>query len=168
VRCTLTHVMRVTPATFWEHVFFDPAYNRALYEALGFASMQVISLDSPPDGAIRRELRAEPPLHVPAAIKRKLQGRIFYTEHGHFDVPGQAWKFRSVPSVIPDQVSIVGSLHLAPHPRGALHAVELEARVSAWGFIGSLIEGVIERNSRESFATTVAFTDRWAEEKGLI
>lgn len=160
--------MRVTPATFWERVFFDAAYNRALYEALGFASMQVISLDSPPDGAIRRELRAEPPLHVPAAIKRRLSGKIHYTEHGHFDLPSQAWEFRSVPSVMADQVSIAGRLHLAPHPRGALHSVELEARVSAWGIIGKLVESVIERNSRESFATTVAFTDRWAEEKGLI
>ncbi len=167
MRCVLTHVMRVTPATFWERIFFDDAYNRALYEKLGFEGMRVISFESPPDGAIRRELRAEPPMRVPAAIKRKLQGKVYYTEYGQLDVPSQTWAFRTVPSVIPDQLSVVGSVHLAPHPRGALHSVELVACVSAWG-IGSLIESVIERNSRESFATTAVFTDRWAEEKGLI
>jgi len=167
VKFALAHVMHVTPETFWGRVFLDEEYNRGLYAELGFAGMQILSFDRPPDGAARRVLRAEPPLHVPAALKRKLQGKVFYTEHGHFDVPSQSWHFRSVPSVMSDQVSIVGRVHVAPHPEGAVHTVDLEAHVSAWG-IGGLIESVIERNSRESFATTIAFTDRWAREKGLV
>lgn len=162
----LTHVLSVSPATFWGRLFFDRTYNEHLYQALGFANMQVLELEERADGCVRRLLRAEPPLHVPAILKSKLQGKIFYTEDGIYDPAAQTWVFRSIPSVVPDQVSITGRIQLSPHAKGALHAVEVEARVTAWG-VGALIERVIERNTRDSFAITTQFIDRWAAEKGL-
>ncbi len=162
----LSNVLRVAPATFWDQLFFDEAYNQGLYVALGFANMQVLKLDREPS-AVHRTLRAEPPIHAPAVLKRKLVGKLFYTEAGTFDLSTRRWTFQSIPSVLPDQVSIRGEIELLPHADGSLHRVDLDVRVTAWG-IGSIIEHVIERNTRESFATTLAFTERWAKEKGLV
>jgi len=166
VKFQVTHILSVTPATFWGQLFFDRVYNEQLYQALGFANMQVLSLEEQADGVVRRVLRAEPPLHVPAVLKAKLQGKIFYTEDGSYDPARQIWVFRSIPSVVPDQVSITGRIQLSPHDKGALHEVDVEARVTAWG-VGALIERVIERNTRDSLAVTTQFIDRWAREKGL-
>ncbi len=162
----VANVVRVAPATFWDQLFFDQAYNQSLYVALGFANMHVLSLDRQP-ATITRSLRAEPPLHAPAVIKRRLEGKFFYTERGEFDRVSKRWTFESIPSVLADQVSIRGTIELLPHAHGAEHCVDIEARVTAWG-IGSLIERVIERNTRESFATTISFTEQWVQQKGLV
>ena len=167
MKFTLRHAVHLSPATFWQRVFFDDEYNRLLYVALGFADMRVLSLDSPADGKIRRVLRAEPPINLPMVLKRKLQGKVFYTEQGHFEPATQSWAFQSIPSVLSDQMSIQGRLQLLPHPEGSTHVVDLDVRVTAWG-MGPLLEGLIERNARDSFATTVGFTNRWAEQKGLV
>ncbi len=166
MKFSVSNVLRVAPEIFWEQIFFDEAYNQGLYAALGFATMQVISSDRQP-GLIRRSLRAEPPIHAPSALKRKLEGKLFYTEEGEFDLTTRRWSFRSSSSVLPDKVSIRGTIALSPHAEGAQHLVEIEARVTAWG-LGSVIERVIERNTRDSYATTIAFTERWATEKGLV
>lgn len=162
----LLQVLRVAPATFWDQIFFDEAYNQALYVALGFDNMRVLSQEATP-ASIRRVLRAEPPIHAPAVIKRKLSGKVFYTEDGTLDLQTRRWTFSSVPSVLPDQVSIRGTITLSPHTEGAEHCVDIDVQVSAWG-IGNLVEHIIERNTRESFAITIPFTERWAKEKGLV
>lgn len=162
----IVNVLRVAPATFWDQLFFDEAYNQSLYAALGFVSVRVLSFDRQPT-LIRRSLQAEPPIHAPAALKRKLTGKVFYTEEGELDLVNKRWSFRSNSSVLPDKVSIRGTIECSPHAEGALHRVEIDACVNAWG-IGSVIEHLIERNTRESYANTIAFTERWATEKGLV
>jgi hypothetical protein len=166
VKFEIVNLLRVAPATFWDELFFDEAYNQSLYAALGFVSMRVLSFDRQAT-VVRRGLQAEPPIHAPAALKRKLTGKVFYSEEGELDLVHKRWTFRSNSSVMPDQVSIRGQIELLPHAEGALHRVEIDARVNAWG-IGSVIEHLIERNTRESYDKTIAFTERWAREKGLV
>ncbi len=167
MKSSIVNHLRVSPETFWEKLFFDEAYNRGLYETLRFASYEVTSLEHLPGGVIRRTLRAEPPLDVPEFLKRRLQGHIYYTEDGHYDPVTATWSFRNVPSVAPDQVYVGGTIRLRPHALGAEHVCELEARVSAFGF-GSVIAKLIDQNTRASYLLTVAYTNRYAAERGLL
>jgi hypothetical protein len=44
--------------------------------------------------------------------------------------------------------------------------VELDVRITALG-LGSMIEKLVEKNVRESYAVTTRFTNAYAAEKGL-
>ena len=167
MKSTIVNHLRVTPATFWDKLFFDPEYNQALHAALRFQSYEVTTLEQLPGGRTRRVLRAEPPLDVPDLLKRKLSGRIYYVEDGTFDANTQVWSFRNVPSIAPEQVYIGGTIRVSPHAQGAEHVCELEARVSGFGF-GSVIARLLEKNTRASYEVTVAFTNRFAEERGWL
>jgi len=167
VKSSIVNHLRVSPETFWEKLFFDDAYNRGLHEALRFVSYEVTSLEHLPGGAIRRTLRAEPPLDVPDFLKRRLQGRIYYTEDGTYDPATATWSFRNVPSVAPDQVYIGGTIRVRAHPQGAEHVCDLEARVSGFGF-GSIIAKLLEQNTRASYQITVDYTNRYAAERGWL
>jgi len=167
VKSTIVNHLRVSPATFWDKLFFDDAYNRGLHEVLRFASYEVTSLARLPGGVIRRVLRAEPPLDVPDFLKRRLQGRIYYVEDGSFDPATGTWTFRNVPSVAPDQIYIGGTIRVAPHAEGAEHVCELTARVSGFGF-GSIVAKLLEQNTRASYQITVDYTNRYAAERGWL
>ncbi len=167
MKSSIVNHLRVTPSTFWDRLFFDERYNRELHEALRFVSYEVTRLEHLPNGAIRRVLRAEPPLDVPSLVKRRLAGRIYYVEDGTFDPSTGLWTFRTVPSVAADQVYIGGTIRVSPCPQGVEHVCELEARVSGFG-LGALIARLLERNTRASYDVTVAFTNLYAAERGWL
>ncbi len=167
MKTVVTHQLRVSPATFWERIFFDEGFNAKLYVALGFDQYQVLTQERGEGGVLRRVLRAVPPIHGPSILRRKLAGKIYYTEDGSYDPRSGVWSFRSEPSIVPDQVYIAGTITLTANAQGAEHRCELETRVTAWG-MGALIERVIDKGTRDSFQTTADFTNRWAEEHGLV
>jgi hypothetical protein len=167
VKSTIHSVLRVSPDTFWERIFFDPPYVEALHAHLGFETFAVTTLETLPGGCVRRVARAVPPLHAPAAIKKQLDNRLTYTDDGTFDPVKREWTFRTIPGVFADAVYVGGRIYLEPHEQGATHICEIEARVSVFG-IGSLIERILDRNTRQSFAVTARFTNDWAERQSLL
>jgi hypothetical protein len=166
VRTRIENVFHVAPSTFWERLFFDAEYNAGVYGALGFDTYEVQALETLPDGRTRRVLRAEPPISAPEILKRRLKGRVFYTEEGFFDPARQIWEFANESSVASDSSKVSGSIRAEPHPQGMLHVVELDIQVSAFGF-GGLVEKLIEKNTRDSYRVTTAFTNAYAKERGL-
>jgi hypothetical protein len=127
----------------------------------------VLTLETLPDGRVRRVLRAEPPIKAPDVVRRRLEGRVYYTEEGTFDPSRKVWEFENESSVASDSSQVSGTIRAEPHPEGMLHVVELDIRVKAFGF-GSMVERVIEKNTRESYRVTTAFTHEFAAQRGLL
>lgn len=154
----ITNVFHVSPALFWQRLFFDREYNRGLYRALGFVQYEVESLESSADGRVRRVLRAVPPINAPNIVRKKLEGRLFYREDGTYDPRTGLWTFKIVPSVAAESAKISGVLRAEPDPAGMRHICDLSAQVSAFG-LGALLERVIEKNTRDSYRLTAQFTN---------
>ena len=66
-----------------------------------------------------------------------------------------------------DSIYVGGRIYVQPHPQGAEHICELEACVSVFG-IGSMVEKILDKNTRDSFGVTARFVARWAEQHGLL
>src|SRR4051812_1950459 len=100
MRARIENVFHVTPATFWEVLFFDEEYNRRLYAELGFDAVEVRAVERLPDGRTRRAIRCEPPVKAPDLLKKRIQSKLAYEEEGFYDPRGSAmgggprWDFK--------------------------------------------------------------------------
>ena len=162
----IVNTIRVSPTVYWNQLFFDAEYLRRLYVALAFPQIEVQQLDVDAEGRTRRVLRAVPPFSAPDFIRKKLEGRLYYTEDGTYDPRTGRWSFSTAVSVASDKVEIRGVIHTEPVPEGLRHVLDLTAKVSAFG-VGSLLERLIEKNTRDSYAAMTAFTNRFAAERGV-
>lgn len=167
MKARIENVWRVTPEVFWDRLFFDAEYNEGVYRALGFSAYEVLTLETLPDGRVRRVLRAEPPIKAPDMLKRRLAGRVFYTEEGFYDPARRVWEFVNESSVASDSTRVSGSIRAEPHAEGMLHVVELDIQVRAFG-LGGVVEHLIQKNTRESYRVTTEFTHAYAREHGLL
>jgi hypothetical protein len=166
VRAQIVNIVHVTPAVYWEKLFFDADYHRELYHALAFPRCDVELLETDAQGRIRRVLRAVPPLHAPEFIQRQLAGKLFYIEDGTYDPGTGLWTFKNEVSVASESVKISGVIRTEPIRQGLRHVLHLEARVKVFG-LGSLFEHLIERNTRDGYAVMREFTNQFAAKKGL-
>jgi hypothetical protein len=166
VKSTVRNVLPVSPETFWERIFFDAAFVDALHVELGFETFEILEHETLADGRIRRVARAIPPVHAPAALKKRLDQTLSYVDDGVYDPRTREWTFRTIPGVFADSIYVGGRIYVLPHAQGVEHVCELEARVSVFG-IGSMIEKILDKNTRESFSVTARFITRWADEHGL-
>ena len=101
----IENVFHFPEATFWDVLFFDHEYNARLHRELGFQTYEVRALEELPDGKVRRALRCEPPLKVPAMLKKRIQSRVFYEEEGVYDRNAKRWEFSSTSTVMPESAS---------------------------------------------------------------
>jgi hypothetical protein len=154
----IVNLLRVSPETFWQRLFFDRDYNTGLYQALGFAHCDVESLETSAEGRVRRVIKAVPPLKAPELVRRKLEGRLYYREDGTYDPRTGLWTFKIVPSVGSESTKISGVIRAEPEAAGMRQIVELSTHVSAFG-VGGVIERVIEKNTRESYRLTAQYTN---------
>ena len=162
----IVNTLCVSPVHYWERIFFDPEYVRALYAELAFPVLEVQCLNVEPNGTTRRVLRAVPPVAAPEFIRKKLEGRLYYTEDGTYDPRTGCWSFSTLVSVAADKVDIRGVIHTEPLAGGLRHVLDLSAKVSAFG-VGPLFERLIEKNTRDSYAHMAAFTNRFASQRGM-
>jgi hypothetical protein len=167
MRARIENVFHVTPAVFWEVLFFDDEYNRRLYAELGFDAVEVRSVERLGDGRIRRAIRCEPPVKAPDMLRKRIQNKLAYEEEGTYDPRGPRWDFKSTSNVAPDSTKIGGSIIAQPHAQGMLHVVELDISISVFG-LGGMIEKILEKNVRESYRVTTRFTNAYAVEKGYV
>jgi hypothetical protein len=167
MRARIENVFHVTPATFWEVLFFDEEYNNRLYAELGFDAVEVKGIERLPDGRVRRSIRCEPPVRAPDLLKKRIQNKLAYEEEGTYDPRGPRWDFKTLSNVAPESTKISGAITAEPHTHGMLHVVELDITISVFG-LGGMIEKVLEKNIRESYRVTTRFTNAFAVEKGLV
>ena len=79
MKFTLRHPYSIEPEAFWRDVFFDPAYNEALYrKALQFEAFKVIEETQGPDGRRARKMSVTPKIDAPGPIKSLLGDSVSY------------------------------------------------------------------------------------------
>ena len=168
MRYTIKHIFNTDVDTFWDKIFFDPEYNETLFKQhLGFVVYEVLELDKKEDGSISRRVRGVPRVEIPAAVKKVLGDSAGYTENGRFDPSSKRFSIEVIPNTAADKIKT--RLTMWVEPRGDKRIerfVDVESEVKIFG-VGKMIEGVIEKQTRDNYGRAAEFTNRWIADKGL-
>lgn len=168
MRYTIRHTFNTDIDTFWDKIFFDPEYNDALFKQhLGFTEYEVLELDRKEDGSVTRRVRAVPKAEVPKAVKKVIGDSVGYTEVGRFDPRTRRFHVEVIPNAAADKIKT--KLSMWVEPRGDKHVerfVEVENEVKIFG-VGKVVEGVIEKQTRDNYGRAADFTNQWIKDKGL-
>lgn len=159
MRFTVRHTFEVSVDDFWTNLFFDPEYNRRLYQdALLFRAYDVLDEMRHPDGAHDRRIRLGQGADLPPLVSRVVGSNLSVIEAGHFDARRQRWSYRVIPSALSEKLCIEGEVWCEPRGSSALERfAEVSVTVKLLG-VGSKVEAFIERTLRESYDRAAAFT----------
>lgn len=168
MRYTIRHTFNIGADDFWNKLFFDPEYNRALFEGhLGFSIFKVLTLDTSPDGRVHRKTECAPKVELPAAAKKIFGESVSYIEDGTFDPKTQRFTVDVLPKVGGDKIKT--KVVMWAEKKGDKQidrVVEVDTTVKVFG-IGGMLESFIEKQTRASYDAAAEFTNRWIREKGL-
>lgn len=161
-RFTIRHTFDVELERYWRELFFDPEYNRRLYtEGLAFKRFEVLSQTTAADGSTTRTVRLDPPYEPPGPTKRLFPEGLGYTEVGRFDPAQKRWTYAMTPRVLSDKIISRGVQWAEPRgPNRIERIAEVEIAVSILG-LGGLLEGFIEKATRDSYEKAARFTQSW-------
>lgn len=167
MRLVLRHPYGLAADRFWSEMFFDPAYNRALYtEGLGFESIDVLEDVADATGRRTRRLRVRPRLDMPAAVRRLVGDAVSYVEAGTFDPAAGTFTTRILPSALSDRIRIETVMRCEPRgPDRCERVAEIDLAVRVLG-VGRVFEKFLERTLRENYDKAAAFTERWLATQG--
>ena len=164
----LRHPYAIEPEAFWRDVFFDPAYNEAMYlKALKFEGMKVLEDTTSETGRRARKMAMSPKLDAPGPIKKLLGDSISYIEDGHLDPTKPSWVVKVLPSKLADKTSIQSEMWLertGPGQSDRVAAFDIEVKIFG---IGGMFEKFLEKTMRENYQQAADFTNVWLREKGL-
>ena len=168
MRYTIKHTIDIDAETYMTKLLFDPELNRRLFlEHLGFTQYRVLEERTDPDGVIHRKVEAAPKLEMPAPA-RKLFGETFgYTEVGRYDPKVKRYYVQITPKMGGDKVKNTVEIWAEPlDAKRCERVVSVDNSVKVFG-LGTLIEGFVEQQTRDSYAKAAEFTNRFIREKGL-
>jgi hypothetical protein len=168
MRYTIRHTFDTDEGTFWGKIFFDPAYNEALFlKHLGFQSYKLLELDKQPDGSVKRRVECSPKVEIPAAVKKVIGDSASYTETGRFDPKTRRFSVEVQPRVAGDRIKTKVTMWVEPRGEKKIErVVEVDSTVKVFG-VGGMVEKLIEQQTRASYDAAAAFTNRWIAERGL-
>ncbi len=168
MRYTIRHSFPISPEAFWTKLFFDPEYNRALFEGhLQFMLYKVLTLDTLPDGSVHRRVECVPKVEMPAAAKKILGETASYVEDGTYDKETGRFTADVLPKVGGDTIKTKVTLWLEPRGANEVDRIaEVDTTVKIFG-VGKVLESFIEKQTRASYDTAAEFTVRWIADKGL-
>jgi len=143
---------------FWE-VFFDEAYNRAFYlEEMGFPELKILEqTDS------SRRIRAIPKLDMPKPVMKVLGDRFAYEEDGSLDRATNTWRWKMIPSTLPDKLLTSGVIRVEAQGDGIRRFDEATLEAKIFG-VGKLIESSTEKEVRGAWEKEAAFLRRWLKD----
>jgi hypothetical protein len=167
VRYTIKHTLNTDVDTFWDKIFFDPEFNEKVFkERLKFTVYEVLALERRPDGSVRRRIECAPPMEIPA-IAKKFFGDTAYYEDGTYDPKTRRFSAEVEPKTGADKVHMKVALWVEPRGDKKIERiVDVDSSVKIFG-IGKIIEGLIEKNTRESYDIAAAATNQWIADKAL-
>lgn len=168
MRFTIRHTFDIDEDTFWGKLFFDPAYNEALFQDyLKFNVYRVLELDHRDDGTVIRRTECAPPVEVPAAARKVIGDTTSYVEEGRFDPKTKRFTVQVLPKVGGDKIKTQVTMWVEPRGDKKIERIaEVDNSVKVFG-VGKLIEGFIEKQTRGTYDSAADFTKRWIAEKGL-
>jgi hypothetical protein len=168
MKFTVRHVFDTDQDTYWERVFFDPEYNRRLYlEALGFKSFELLEMQGGPGELRTRKIRIEPKSDAPPVVQKLVGGSLTYIEEGRWDPSSRIWTYKIATSKLADKLHIGGTFWVEPRGDKKIERfceVQLEVRIFG---VGSIVEGFIEKTTRENYEEAARFTSAYIRERGL-
>ena len=143
----------------YEALYFDEAFNVALGEALGLGRT-LLGLQRSP-GQIVRRIHCEPKRDANAESAKVFGNRrAWYDEELVYDPGTLVGRWRTTPSMMPDKVSLSGSVAFEAAPGGMKRVVRGEVKVTFFGF-GRLVEKAIIAEIVKSYGRAAAFTTQW-------
>lgn len=150
---------------YWD-VFFDPAYNEALFAHLNIG-YECQKLEVQGEGAqkkIYRVNRLAPQREMPAFMQRVLRDSIVYTEHARFDAATNRIEVQTIPNLLPDKVKTEGIYRLESQGSGVLRIWDglCDCKIP---LVGGRIESHIVEEIKQSYVATTEFTRKWLKEK---
>ena len=168
MRYTIKHTFNTDADTFWSKIFFDPAYNKALFEQhLKFTTYDVLEFTQQPDGAVHRRVECVPAIELPAVAKKVLGETVSYIEDGRFDPKSRRFSAEVLPKVGADKIKTRVVMWTEPEgDKRIARVAEVDSTVKIFG-IGGMLETFMEKQMRVSYDTAADFTNKWIADKGL-
>ena len=168
MRYTIKNTIATDVDTFWDKVFFDPEFNRALFtDALGFTTYEVLEDRVEPSGARHRRIECVPKVMMPAAARKVLGDTAGYTEVGRYDPKLKKYFVEVLPKVAADKIKTTSDITVeARGPKSCERIVVVDNTVKIFG-LGTLVEGYIEQQTRDLYHRGADFTNQWIKERGL-
>lgn len=168
MRYTIKHTIATDVDTFWNKVFFDPEFNRALFvDALGFTTYEVLEDRTEPSGVRHRRIECTPKVVMPAAARKVLGESAGYTEVGRYDPTKRKYFVDVVPNVAADKIKTTSECSVEPRgDKRCERLVMVDNTVKIFG-LGTLVEGYIEQQTRDLYNRGADFTNQWIKDRGL-
>lgn len=162
------HVFNCDEDTYWSQVFFDEAYNQAMFvDALHFNRWKLVKSDETEE-ELRREVEVEPSVgDVPKTVKKVIGDNFGYRELGRFDKKKKRYQVDVKTNVMGDKIKVHGEIWLEPagDNKSRRHA-KFDVDVKIFG-VGKVVEGIIARDMEKQFEDGSKFTNEWIASKGL-
>jgi hypothetical protein len=149
-------------------VFFDAEFNRGLFvDCLGFTTYDVLEDRKDPDGTVHKRVQCVPKVELPAAAKKIFGSGAGYTEVGRFDPITKKYSVDVIANVAADKIKTKSEIWVEPRGEKKVERfVMVDNTVKVFG-LGTLLEGFIEQQTRDSYNRGADFTNRWIKDHGL-
>lgn len=162
MKYTIEDIFDVSAARYWQ-VFFDDAFNAALWPALDIAC-EPIELRRTGEGdalEIVREQRLTPKREVPALIQKFVKGGFSYTEKNTFKARENMMRTVTTPSFMADKITTHGIYRLEVlGPKQVKRVWEGTVECSI-PLLGGKVEKILVDEVRESYRRATEFTRKW-------
>ena len=165
---TLRDTFHTDETTYWEKIFFNPAYNEQLYlKELHFLAYSLVDKKDDADGSFTKRTNISPPMDAPAVVKKVIGDSISYIEEGRFDAKTRRWSYKMLPSKMADKFTSKGELWVEKKGDKIIERVcTVEIAASVFG-VGGVIEGFIEKQTRDSYKVVATFTEKFIRDNNL-
>lgn len=167
MKATYSHVFNCDADTFWNKIFLDPEYNRALFlEGLKFPEYE--SLEERDTGTtVIRRCRVRPKQDAPAAIQKIVGGSFSYVEDGTFDKAAKRYRFKVITATMADKIRSEGELRVEPAgDKRVKRIIDMTVEVKIFG-IGGMVESFVSKSMQDNYDQAATFTNKWIADKGL-
>jgi CRISPR/Cas system-associated protein Cas10 (large subunit of type III CRISPR-Cas system) len=162
----IEHEFDCTEATFWQLTFFDQEFNRRLYlESLKFPVWKVVE-EKITDDTLERRVEVQPLVeNVPGPVKKLLGDRFGYVEEGKLDRKQNRYRFRVIPSAMPDKTQISGEMRTERLGDTRIRrVVEFSVEIKVM-MLGKIVEQKTIEDTRASYEKMAVFFRQYLKEK---
>jgi hypothetical protein len=162
------HDFDCSEATYWEVTFLDQDFNRRLYlETLKFPVWKLLD-QKVTDDTVERRVEVQPLIeNLPSAIKKVMGDRFGYVEEGKLDRKQNRYRFRVIPSSMPDKTHISGEMRTERlGDKQCRRIVEFSVEVKVM-MLGKIVEQKTIDDTRASYDKMAVFFKQYLKDKGL-
>jgi hypothetical protein len=162
----IEHTFDCSEATLWQILFFDEAFTRRLYlDTLRFPVWRVLE-QKLTDETLVRKVEVQPLVeNVPGPIKKVLGDRFGYIEEGTLERKKNRYRFRVIPSSMPDKTTISGEMYSEPLGDNRVKRVvefSIDVRIM---MLGKMIEQKSIDDTKASYDKMATFLRTYLKEK---